>query len=97
MNIDIAIVLVYFAFLIGLGWVFRSATANTSEYFRGGGKKMLVTVGGFLLLLVLIPNPLRGRMLFALVALIVGGIGFLLLQWAKLAKRKSPVQIDDLN
>ena len=59
--------------------------------------KMLVTAGGFLLLLVLIPNPLWGRMLFALVALIVGGIGFLLLQAAKLAKRKSPVQIDDLN
>ena len=49
---------------------------------------MLVTAALFLLLLVLIPNPLWGRMLFALVALVVGGIGGLLLQVAKLAKRK---------
>lgn len=40
MDIDILVVLVYFIFLMSLGWVFRSAAANTSEYFRGGGRML---------------------------------------------------------
>ncbi len=38
MSIDIFIVLVYFAFLMGIGWMFRDASSSTSDYFRGGGK-----------------------------------------------------------
>jgi len=53
--------------------------------------KMLVLAGLFLLLLVLVPNPPWGRMLFVLVALAVGGVGGLLLRVAKLAERKIPV------
>lgn len=45
MTIDILVVLVYFAFLIAIGWVFRTFTQNTSEYFRGGGKVLWWMVG----------------------------------------------------
>lgn len=45
MTIDIFVVLVYFAFLIAIGWVFRTFTKNTSEYFRGGGKVLWWMVG----------------------------------------------------
>ncbi|WP_086981043.1 sodium:solute symporter family transporter [Vibrio aphrogenes] len=45
MNIDIYIVLGYFIFLIVVGWMFRSATTSTSEYFRGGGKMLWWMVG----------------------------------------------------
>ena len=62
MNIDIAIVLVYFAFLIGLGWVFRSATANTSEYFRGGGKMLWWMVGSSAFMMALSAMTFTGLM-----------------------------------
>jgi len=45
MNIDIVIVIGYFAFLLGVGWMFRSATSSTSDYFRGGGKMLWWMVG----------------------------------------------------
>lgn len=45
MNIDILIVIGYFAFLLGVGWMFRSATSSTSDYFRGGGKMLWWMVG----------------------------------------------------
>ncbi|WP_028866516.1 sodium:solute symporter family transporter [Psychromonas hadalis] len=45
MNIDIIVVLVYFAFLIAIGWLFRSFSTSTSDYFRGGGKMLWWMVG----------------------------------------------------
>ena len=45
MNIDIVIVIGYFAFLLVVGWMFRSATSSTSDYFRGGGKMLWWMVG----------------------------------------------------
>ncbi|MFA0487140.1 sodium:solute symporter family transporter [Vibrio sp. 10N.222.55.B11] len=45
MNIDILIVIGYFVFLLGVGWMFRSATSSTSDYFRGGGKMLWWMVG----------------------------------------------------
>lgn len=45
MNIDIFIVLIYFAFLMAVGWMFRSASSSTSDYFRGGGKMLWWMVG----------------------------------------------------
>ncbi len=45
MNIDIYIVLGYFVFLMIVGWMFRSATSSTSDYFRGGGKMLWWMVG----------------------------------------------------
>ena len=45
MNIDMVIVIGYFAFLLVVGWMFRSATSSTSDYFRGGGKMLWWMVG----------------------------------------------------
>ena len=45
MDIDVIVVLVYFGFLLGIGWMFRSAADNTSEYFRGGGRMLWWMVG----------------------------------------------------
>lgn len=62
MNIDIAIVLVYFAFLIGLGWIFRSAATNTSDYFRGGGKMLWWMVGSSAFMMALSAMTFTGLM-----------------------------------
>ena len=45
MNIDIVVVLAYFGFLIAIGWLFRSFSTSTSDYFRGGGKMLWWMVG----------------------------------------------------
>ncbi|MEL7187531.1 MAG: transporter [Pseudomonadota bacterium] len=45
MDINVAIVVVYFAFLIVIGWSFRNLTSNTSDYFRGGGNVLWWMVG----------------------------------------------------
>ncbi|MEZ8267294.1 transporter [Vibrio cyclitrophicus] len=62
MDIDVIIVLGYFAFLIGLGWVFRSAAANTSEYFRGGGKMLWWMVGSSAFMMALSAMTFTGLM-----------------------------------
>ncbi|MDN3702304.1 transporter [Vibrio artabrorum] len=43
--IDIAIVLVYFGFLVAIGVLFKSFSNSTSDYFRGGGKMLWWMVG----------------------------------------------------
>lgn len=43
--IDIAIIIVYFAFLIAIGFLFQKFNENTSDYFRGGGKMLWWMVG----------------------------------------------------
>ncbi|MFI3238837.1 MAG: sodium:solute symporter family protein [Lachnospiraceae bacterium] len=43
--IDIVVILVYFAFLIAIGWIFRTFSSSTSDYFRGGGKMLWWMVG----------------------------------------------------
>lgn len=43
--IDILVILVYFIFLIAIGWAFRSFSHNTSDYFKGGGKMLWWMVG----------------------------------------------------
>lgn len=45
MIIDILVILVYFAFLVVIGWAFRSFNQNTSDYFKGGGKMLWWMVG----------------------------------------------------
>ena len=45
MAIDILVILVYFVFLIVIGWAFRSFSQNTSDYFKGGGKMLWWMVG----------------------------------------------------
>lgn len=45
MIIDILVILVYFAFLMVIGWAFRSFNQNTSDYFKGGGKMLWWMVG----------------------------------------------------
>lgn len=45
MDLNTTVVIVYFAFLIIIGWVFRNLTANTSDYFRGGGNVLWWMVG----------------------------------------------------
>ncbi|PKF60562.1 transporter [Psychromonas sp. psych-6C06] len=45
MNIDIVVVLAYFGFLVAIGWLFRSFSTSTSDYFRGGGKMLWWMVG----------------------------------------------------
>ncbi|WP_338167032.1 sodium:solute symporter family transporter [Vibrio sp. 10N] len=43
--VDIAIVLVYFGFLVAIGVLFKSFSNSTSDYFRGGGKMLWWMVG----------------------------------------------------
>ncbi|KII75352.1 sodium:solute symporter family transporter [Vibrio renipiscarius] len=62
MDIDIVIVLVYFLFLIALGWVFRSAADNTSEYFRGGGRMLWWMVGSSAFMMALSAMTFTGLM-----------------------------------
>ncbi len=45
MDINVTVVVVYFAFLIAIGWAFRNLTSNTSDYFRGGGNVLWWMVG----------------------------------------------------
>ncbi|MFI3209334.1 MAG: hypothetical protein R3Y40_09395, partial [Eubacteriales bacterium] len=43
--VDIAVILVYFLFLIAIGWIFRTFSNSTSDYFKGGGKMLWWMVG----------------------------------------------------
>ncbi|MGV3000707.1 sodium:solute symporter family protein [Vibrio sp.] len=45
MTIDTIVVAAYFLFLIAIGWMFRTFTTSTSDYFRGGGKMLWWMVG----------------------------------------------------
>ena len=45
MDINTAVVIIYFAFLIAIGWAFRNLTSNTSDYFRSGGNVLWWMVG----------------------------------------------------
>ncbi|TQV67290.1 transporter [Exilibacterium tricleocarpae] len=45
MDLNTVIIVTYFSFLIGIGWVFRNLTQNTSDYFRGGGSMLWWMVG----------------------------------------------------
>ncbi|MDG3086309.1 Na+:solute symporter [Vibrio hannami] len=45
MDLNTLIVLVYFLFLIAIGWMFRTFTNTTSDYFRGGGSMLWWMVG----------------------------------------------------
>ncbi|MDN3717282.1 sodium:solute symporter family transporter [Vibrio breoganii] len=45
MELNTLIVGVYFLFLIAIGWMFRSFTSTTSDYFRGGGNMLWWMVG----------------------------------------------------
>ncbi|MCV2402180.1 transporter [Marinomonas sp. C2222] len=42
---DVFIVGIYFVFLILIGWMFRTFTSTTSDYFRGGGNMLWWMVG----------------------------------------------------
>ncbi len=42
---DYAVVGLYFVLLLGLGWLFRKFSHNSSEYFRGGGEMAWWLVG----------------------------------------------------
>lgn len=43
--LNILIVGIYFVFLIAIGWIFRTFSSNTSDYFKGGGKMLWWMVG----------------------------------------------------
>ncbi|MGV2989162.1 sodium:solute symporter family protein [Vibrio sp. E150_011] len=45
MELNTFIVGVYFLFLIAIGWMFRTFTSTTSDYFRGGGNMLWWMVG----------------------------------------------------
>ncbi|PMH45040.1 transporter [Vibrio sp. 10N.286.49.B3] len=45
MDLNTLIVGIYFLFLIAIGWMFRTFTTNTSDYFRGGGNMLWWMVG----------------------------------------------------
>ncbi|GAM71274.1 sodium-solute symporter [Vibrio ishigakensis] len=45
MDLNTIIVGVYFLFLIAIGWMFRTFTSTTSDYFRGGGNMLWWMVG----------------------------------------------------
>lgn len=44
-SFDYGVVAFYLLFLLGIGWYFRRAGQNSSEYFRGGGKMAWWMVG----------------------------------------------------
>lgn len=44
-DLNTAIVGIYFLFLIAIGWMFRTFTNSTSDYFRGGGNMLWWMVG----------------------------------------------------
>lgn len=47
MSIDILVVLIYFAFILAIGYFFQKHASNsTSDYFSGGGKMLWWMVGG---------------------------------------------------
>ena len=37
-SVDLAVIVAYFIFILGVGFLFRKQVTNVSEYFRGGGK-----------------------------------------------------------
>src|SRR3954454_24249882 len=39
-NIDIGVIVFYFAFMTLMSWVFKRFIRNTSDYFRGGGEML---------------------------------------------------------
>jgi SSS family transporter len=45
LDLNTTIVGIYFLFLIAIGWMFRTFTSNTSDYFRGGGNMLWWMVG----------------------------------------------------
>jgi len=45
MDLNTLVIIVYFAFLLLIGWTFRNLTKNTSDYFRGGGNVLWWMVG----------------------------------------------------
>jgi SSS family transporter len=45
LDLNVSIVLIYFVFLVVIGWAFRNLTSNTSDYFRGGGNVLWWMVG----------------------------------------------------
>jgi SSS family solute:Na+ symporter len=45
MDLNIAIVVIYFVFLLAIGWAFRNLATNTSDYFRSGGNVLWWMVG----------------------------------------------------
>lgn len=45
MDLNTVIVGVYFLFLMAIGWMFRTFTNTTSDYFRGGGNMLWWMVG----------------------------------------------------
>lgn len=45
MDLNVSVVIIYFVFLIVIGWAFRNLTSNTSDYFRGGGNVLWWMVG----------------------------------------------------
>lgn len=74
MSIDILIVLVYFAFLMFLGWLYRSATRSTNDYFRGGGRMPWWMVGATAFMMSLSAMTFTGLMGKAL----TGGISIVI-------------------
>ncbi len=45
MELNTLVVGIYFLFLIAIGWMFRTFTSTTSDYFRGGGSMLWWMVG----------------------------------------------------
>ncbi|PQJ50194.1 transporter [Vibrio jasicida] len=45
MELNTLIVGIYFLFLIAIGWMFRTFTSTTNDYFRGGGNMLWWMVG----------------------------------------------------
>jgi len=62
MDINVVVVLGYFVFLLAIGWMFRSASDNTSEYFRGGGRMLWWMVGSTAFMMALSAMTFTGLM-----------------------------------
>jgi solute:Na+ symporter, SSS family len=43
---DYAVLVVYFAFMLGISWIFRHFVRNVSDYFRGGAQMVWWMAGG---------------------------------------------------
>lgn len=61
MELNTFIVGIYFLFLIAIGWMFRTFTSTTSDYFRGGGNMLWWMVGATAFMTNSVPGPLPGQ------------------------------------
>ncbi|MDO6388301.1 sodium:solute symporter family protein [Uliginosibacterium sp. 31-12] len=103
MNLDInaAVVLAYFAFMIGIGLAFRKMASNSaSDYFRGGGKMLWWMVGASAFMTQFSAWTFTGAAGkaysdgLAAIAVFVGNVIAYAVSWAWFSARMRQIRVD---